>query len=74
MSPQIRKLLALTLGIIAGNVLAEMFILKKPGEEGGFIEIRDGIGLDEVARAASGVVAAGGIDWALRLFMGRRAG
>lgn len=62
----LRKLTSLTLGIIVGNVLAEMYVLKNtPDSPSGFIPISDGIGMDEVARAVSGVISAQAIDWAL---------
>jgi hypothetical protein len=62
----LRKVVSLTLGIIAGNVVAERFILKNsPESPTGFILVSDGIGLDEVARAVSGVGMALVFDWAL---------
>lgn len=62
----LRKFTSLFAGIILGNVLAEKFVLKmSPDSPRGFIPVTDGIGMDEAARAVSGIGTAMAIDWAL---------
>lgn len=40
--------------IIAGNFLAERFVLKaSPEDPSGFVLVADGLGMDDVARAAT---------------------
>ncbi len=40
--------------VIAGNWLAERFILKaSPDDPSGFVQVADGLGMDDVARAAA---------------------
>ena len=56
----LRKVLGLMIGIIAGNVIAERFVLQaNEGDGTGFIPVRAGVGLDEFARAAVIVPLAG---------------
>lgn len=65
---QLRKLVSLTAGIIVGNIVAEKFILKPaPDSPSGFILVSDGLGMDEVARAVTGVGAAWLIDKGLSM-------
>jgi len=50
----IKTLLILTGAAAAGNFVAERFILKDgPDDTSGFIEVKPGFGLDDVARAAT---------------------
>lgn len=50
----IKTLLILTGAAAAGNFVAERFILKDgPDDPSGFIEVKPGFGLDDVARAAT---------------------
>lgn len=40
--------------IVAGNWLAERFVLKSSADDpSGFIQVADGLGMDDVARAAA---------------------
>jgi hypothetical protein len=40
--------------VIAGNYLAERFVLKaSPEDPTGFVQVADGLGMDDVARAAT---------------------
>lgn len=49
-----KKTLIVFGGVIAGNYLAERFVLKaSPDDPSGFIQVADGIGMDDVARAAT---------------------
>lgn len=41
--------------VLAGNYLAERFVLRVPGEAGGLIDVEPGFGMDDVVRA--GIVA-----------------
>lgn len=55
----IKTLLILTGAAAAGNFVAERFILKDgPDDPSGFIEVKPGFGLDDVARAATIAVLA----------------
>ena len=40
-------------GIIVGNMLFERFLLKNPVDNTGFIEVKEGFGMDDVVRAAT---------------------
>lgn len=62
---QTRRTVSLLLGAVAGNVIAERFVLRAPGSDTGFIPVTDGIGLDELARAGTIVLAAMGADFML---------
>ena len=54
-----------------GNMIAERFILKStPEDPTGFIEVRDGIGLDDAARA----FVIGGVYLLAKKFLGGVAG
>lgn len=51
--------LVLAGSVVVGNYLAERFLLKAgPDDPTGFIPVSEGIGLDDVARAAAIVVVA----------------
>lgn len=53
----VKQILVLTGAAIAGNFLAERFILKDgPDDTSGIIEVKPGFGMDDVAR---GLVIAG---------------
>lgn len=53
--------------IVAGNLLAEKFILKAGADDPtGFITVNDGLGLDDVARAATIIAVA----WVGKKFIG----
>jgi hypothetical protein len=55
----IKTLLILTGAAAAGNFVAERFILKDgPDDPSGFLEVKPGFGLDDVARAATIAVIA----------------
>ena len=55
----IKTLLILTGAAAAGNFVAERFILKDgPDDPTGFLEVKPGFGLDDVARAATIAVIA----------------
>jgi len=49
----LKGILVLTASALVGNYVAERFILKAPGGTSGFVEVADGMGLDDVARAAT---------------------
>jgi hypothetical protein len=40
-------------GVIAGNFVFERFILKNPIDGSGFVEVKEGFGMDDVIRAAT---------------------
>lgn len=48
-----KGILVLVGSAIVGNYVAERFVLKAPGGTTGFVEVADGFGLDDVARAAT---------------------
>jgi hypothetical protein len=49
-----KGLLVLGGGVIVGNMLAEKFLLKTgPDDPTGFVEVAEGFGMDDVARAAA---------------------
>lgn len=47
-----QKFAVLIGAVLAGNYLAERFILRPPGETGGLIDVSPGFGMDDIARAA----------------------
>ena len=50
----VKTLLILTGAAAAGNFVAERFLLKDgPDDPSGFIEVKPGFGMDDVARAAT---------------------
>jgi len=59
---QTRRTVSLLLGAVAGNVIAERYVLQAPGSSTGFVPVTDGIGLDELVRAGVIVLAAYGVD------------
>ena len=58
----LRRSTSLVAGAIVGNVVAERYVLRAPGSDTGFVPVTDGIGLDELARGLTILVAAYGID------------
>jgi len=60
-----RRNVSLLLGAVAGNVIAERYVLRAPGSDSGFVPVTDGIGLDELARAVTIVLASLGTDYLL---------
>ena len=40
-------------GVIAGNFVFERFILKNPIDGSGFVEVKEGFGMDDIIRAAT---------------------
>jgi len=56
-------------GIVLGNVIAERFVLQAgPDDPSGFVPVSDGIGMDEVVRAALGVVSGFALEKLVRKF------
>lgn len=50
----VKSLLVLTGAAVAGNFVAERFLLKDgPDDTSGFIEVKPGFGMDDIARAAT---------------------
>ena len=46
--------LTIAAGALLGNMIAEKFVLRQhPGDPSGFVHVSDGLGLDDVARAAT---------------------
>ena len=55
----VKTLLILTGAAAAGNFVAERFLLKDgPDDPSGFVEVKPGFGMDDVARAATIAVIA----------------
>jgi hypothetical protein len=51
---RIKKTAVIFGSVIAGNYLAERFVLKaSPDDPTGFVLVAEGLGMDDVARAAS---------------------
>lgn len=49
-----KKTIVVFASVIAGNYLAERFVLKSgPDDPTGFVQVADGLGMDDVARAAT---------------------
>lgn len=49
-----KGILVLAGGAVVGNMLAEKFLLKShPEDPSGFIEVKEGFGMDDIARAAA---------------------
>lgn len=62
-----KGLLVLVGAAIVGNMLAEKFLLKAgPDDPDGFIEVKEGLGLDDLARG--GAIAA--VAYLARKFIG----
>ncbi len=40
-------------GIVVGNFVFERFILKNPVDGSGFVEVKEGFGMDDIIRAAT---------------------
>ena len=51
-----KGILVLIGGALAGSYVFEKFIAKNPATGSGFVEVSDGLGLDDIARA--GTIAA----------------
>jgi hypothetical protein len=49
----LKSFLVITVAALVGNMVAEKFVLKAPGSDSGFVEVKDGIGMDDFARAAT---------------------
>lgn len=43
--------------IVVGNVIFDKFIARVEGSEGGFVDVKPGIGLDDLARAGTVMLA-----------------
>ena len=50
--PNFRKVAMLTVGILAGNFVFDQWILRSNANPNGFVEFKEGFGLDDVTRAA----------------------
>lgn len=48
-----KRILVDTAAIVAGSVIFDRFIARVEGSDSGFIDVTPGIGLDDVARAAT---------------------
>lgn len=49
----LKDVAVLTGAAVAGNYFAEMFLLRDSNGNGGFIDVNDGLGLDDLARGVS---------------------
>lgn len=50
----VKNLAILTAAAVAGNYVAERFLLKDgPDDPSGFVEVKPGFGLDDITRAAT---------------------
>lgn len=63
----VKKTVVLLASVIGGNYLAERYVLKSgPDDPTGFVQVADGLGMDDVARAVAVVATVYAADMVAR--------